>query len=62
MLSNEIYEKITVQKVCQKDTIHIKFKGTAGQSFSAFGAPGLKMEVEGDANDYFGKGLYQAQN
>ncbi len=40
-----------------EDTIHYKFKGSAGQSFGAFGAPGLKFELEGEANDYFGKGL-----
>ncbi|MBI5178126.1 MAG: glutamate synthase large subunit [Nitrospinae bacterium] len=39
------------------DTIHIKLKGTAGQSFMAFGAKGLTMELEGEANDYFCKGL-----
>ncbi len=39
------------------DTIHIKFKGSAGQSFGAFLARGITMEIEGDANDYVGKGL-----
>ncbi len=39
------------------DTIHIKFKGSAGQSFGAFLAAGITMELEGDANDYVGKGL-----
>jgi glutamate synthase (NADPH/NADH) large chain len=39
------------------DTIWYKFKGTAGQSFGAFAAPGLTLEMEGDANDYVGKGL-----
>jgi len=38
-------------------TIRIKFKGSAGQSFAAFLAKGITMNVEGDANDYFGKGL-----
>ncbi|MFN3404473.1 MAG: glutamate synthase large subunit [Cytophagaceae bacterium] len=38
-------------------TIHYKFTGSAGQSFGAFGAPGIKFELEGEANDYFGKGL-----
>ncbi len=42
-------------------TIHFKFKGTAGQSFGAFGARGLTLELEGDANDYFGKGLSGAK-
>jgi len=39
------------------DTIKCKFKGTAGQSFGAFLARGLTFELEGDANDYVGKGL-----
>ncbi|MEP7085154.1 MAG: glutamate synthase subunit alpha, partial [Betaproteobacteria bacterium] len=39
------------------DTIHIRFKGTAGQSFGTFLANGLTFELEGDANDYVGKGL-----
>ncbi|MEW6777547.1 MAG: glutamate synthase large subunit, partial [Bdellovibrionota bacterium] len=39
------------------DTIRIRFKGSAGQSFGAFLPPGLTFSVEGDANDYFGKGL-----
>lgn len=40
-----------------KDTIHLKFQGSAGQSFGAFIPKGMTMELEGDANDYFGKGL-----
>jgi glutamate synthase domain-containing protein 2/glutamate synthase domain-containing protein 1/glutamate synthase domain-containing protein 3 len=39
------------------DTIYCKFNGSAGQSFGAFLAPGITFEIEGDANDYFGKGL-----
>ena len=39
------------------DTIHIRFKGTAGQSFGAFLANGLTFELEGSTNDYVGKGL-----
>ena len=38
-------------------TIHIKLKGAAGQSFGAFLAKGVTLELEGDANDYVGKGL-----
>jgi glutamate synthase (NADPH/NADH) large chain len=38
-------------------TIHIKFTGSAGQSFGAFLAKGVFLELEGDANDYVGKGL-----
>ena len=39
------------------DTIHVDFKGSAGQSFGAFLAPGISFHLEGDANDYVGKGL-----
>jgi glutamate synthase domain-containing protein 2/glutamate synthase domain-containing protein 1/glutamate synthase domain-containing protein 3 len=39
------------------DTIRIRFTGSAGQSFGAFLPPGITMVLEGDANDYFGKGL-----
>ena len=39
------------------DTIHFHFQGSAGQSFGAFIPRGLTLELEGDANDYFGKGL-----
>jgi len=40
-----------------ENTVHIKFRGAAGQSFGNFLAPGLTFELEGDANDYTGKGL-----
>ncbi|MCJ1391432.1 glutamate synthase [NADH] [Xylographa bjoerkii] len=40
-----------------QDTIHANIKGSAGQSFGAFLAPGVTLELEGDANDYIGKGL-----
>jgi glutamate synthase (NADPH) large chain len=39
------------------DTISVKFTGSAGQSFGAFLAPGITFELEGDTNDYLGKGL-----
>jgi len=39
------------------DTIHLKFTGSAGQSLGAFMPKGMTIELEGDANDYFGKGL-----
>jgi len=39
------------------DTIHLKFHGSAGQSLGAFIPRGMTIELEGDANDYFGKGL-----
>jgi glutamate synthase (NADPH/NADH) large chain len=38
-------------------TINIKFKGSAGQSFGAFAVNGVNLKLEGEANDYFGKGL-----
>ncbi|MBN8681754.1 MAG: glutamate synthase large subunit [Chitinophagales bacterium] len=56
ILSNEITKKYR-EAGLPEGNIHFKFTGTAGQSFGAFAAPGLKMEIEGDANDYFGKGL-----
>ncbi|HUY87429.1 MAG TPA: glutamate synthase large subunit [Pirellulales bacterium] len=40
-----------------EDTIQLDFRGTAGQSLLAFGAPGVTVRVEGDVNDYCGKGL-----
>ena len=40
-----------------EDTVHLRFRGSAGQSFGAFVPPGMTLELEGDANDYFGKGL-----
>ena len=56
MLSNEI-SKIFLGPGLPKDSVHVKFKGTAGQSFGAFTTGGVTFELEGDANDYFGKGL-----
>ena len=56
LLSNEISKKFGGPGLPQ-GTIHFKFKGSAGQSFAAFGARGLRLELEGEANDYFGKGL-----
>jgi glutamate synthase (NADPH/NADH) large chain len=43
------------------DTIHIKLTGSAGQSFGAFLATGITLELEGDSNDYVGKGLSGGQ-
>ncbi len=40
-----------------KETIRLHFKGSAGQSFGAFIPPGMSLSLEGDANDYVGKGL-----
>ena len=39
------------------NTINIKFKGSAGQSFGAFAVKGINLKLEGECNDYFGKGL-----
>jgi len=43
------------------DTINVKFRGSSGQSFAAFGAKGLTFELEGEANDYIGKGMSGAK-
>ncbi len=60
MLSHEISKRYK-GKGLPADTIHYKFKGSAGQSFGAFAAPGITFELEGEANDYFGKGLSGAE-
>ncbi len=60
ILSNEITKKYKAEGL-PEDTIHFKFTGTAGQSFGAFNTKGLTLELEGDANDYFGKGLSGAR-
>ncbi|MES2431120.1 MAG: glutamate synthase large subunit [Bacteroidota bacterium] len=60
LLSNEISKKYKGEGL-PDDTIHFKFKGIAGQSFGAFNAKGLTLELEGGANDYFGKGLSGAR-
>ncbi|MEY3577669.1 MAG: hypothetical protein RL394_1254, partial [Bacteroidota bacterium] len=60
MLSNEITKKYGALGL-PEDTVHLKFKGTAGQSFGAFNTCGVTLELEGDANDYFGKGLSGAK-
>jgi glutamate synthase (NADPH/NADH) large chain len=60
MLSNEISKKYGSAGL-PDDTIHFKFTGTAGQSFGAFNAKGVTLELEGDANDYIGKGLSGAK-
>jgi glutamate synthase (NADPH/NADH) large chain len=56
MLSGEIAKRYGHEGL-PHDTISVKFKGTAGQSFGAFLARGVSFELEGDANDYVGKGL-----
>ncbi|MEY4278907.1 MAG: hypothetical protein RL377_911, partial [Bacteroidota bacterium] len=60
IVSNEI-TKVHKAAGLPDDTIHFKFTGTAGQSFGAFNTTGVTLELEGDANDYFGKGLSGAQ-
>ena len=55
-LSGEVSKRYGA-KGLPPDTIKCKFTGSAGQSFGAFLAPGISFELEGDANDYFGKGL-----
>ncbi len=60
MLSNEI-SKVYGADGLPDNTINFKFEGSAGQSFGAFGAKGLSFELEGEANDYVGKGLSGAQ-
>ena len=56
IISNEI-SKIYGEKALPKNTINLNFNGSAGQSFGAFAVKGLKMTVNGNTNDYFGKGL-----
>ena len=56
MLSNEVAKKYGTA-LLPDDTINIKLTGSAGQSLGAFLARGISISVEGDANDYVGKGL-----
>jgi glutamate synthase (NADPH) large chain len=56
MLSSQVARRYGYEGLPQ-DTIRIKCVGNAGQSFGAFLAHGITMELEGDANDYVGKGL-----
>jgi len=60
ILSNEITKKHRAEGL-PDNTIHFNFTGTAGQSFGAFNTKGITLELEGDANDYFGKGLSGAR-
>ncbi len=55
-ISYKLLQKYGHQKL-EKDFLTLKFKGSAGQSFGAFGIKGLKLILEGDANDYVAKGL-----
>jgi glutamate synthase (NADPH/NADH) large chain len=56
MLSGEVAKRYGHEGL-RDETIHVKFTGTAGQSFGAWLARGVSFELEGDANDYVGKGL-----
>jgi glutamate synthase (NADPH) large chain len=56
ILSNEI-SKIYGEKGLEEDTLKLNFKGSAGQSFGVFTTSGVTLNLEGDANDYVGKGL-----
>ncbi|PIB23049.1 glutamate synthase subunit alpha [Amylibacter kogurei] len=56
-VSSHIVKRFGMRNELQEDHLTIKLTGSAGQSLGAFAAPGLKLEVSGDANDYVGKGL-----
>ncbi len=56
-VSSHIISRFGMNNNLQPDHLTVKLTGSAGQSLGAFAAPGLKLEVSGDANDYVGKGL-----
>ena len=56
-VSSHIVKNFGMRNTLQSDHLTVQLKGSAGQSLGAFAAPGLKLEVSGDANDYVGKGL-----
>ncbi len=56
MLSGEITRKYGTREL-EEDTVNARFYGSAGQSFGAFLVNGVSFSLEGDANDYLGKGL-----
>ena len=56
VLSSQIAKKYGLEGL-PEDTISIKFTGSAGQSFGAFLARGITLTLEGESNDYIGKGL-----
>ena len=56
VLSSHIARKYGVEGL-PADTIRINFQGSAGQSFGAFLSPGITLRLEGESNDYLGKGL-----
>jgi glutamate synthase (NADPH/NADH) large chain len=55
--SSHIVKSFGMNNALQPNHLTVKLTGSAGQSLGAFAAPGLKLEVSGDANDYVGKGL-----
>ncbi|MGB3313314.1 MAG: glutamate synthase large subunit [Albidovulum sp.] len=55
--SSLIVKNFGMRNALQPDHLTVKLTGSAGQSLGAFAAPGIKLEVSGDANDYVGKGL-----
>ena len=55
--SSHIVENFGMRNSLQPDHLTVKLEGSAGQALGAFAAPGLKLEISGDANDYVGKGL-----
>ena len=55
--SSHIVQNFGMRNTLQEDHLTVKLSGSAGQALGAFAAPGLKLEVSGDANDYVGKGL-----
>ena len=55
--SSHIVRRFGMDNQLQPDHLTVRLSGSAGQSLGAFAAPGLKIEVSGDANDYVGKGL-----
>ncbi|WP_198517063.1 glutamate synthase large subunit [Tenacibaculum sp. SZ-18] len=60
LISNEI-SKLHGDEGLPEDTLTLQFKGSAGQSFGAFATKGLTMIVDGETNDYLGKGLSGAK-
>ncbi|HVG47356.1 MAG TPA: glutamate synthase-related protein, partial [Rubellimicrobium sp.] len=56
-VSSHIVKRFGMRNTLQPDHLTVKLTGSAGQSLGAFAAPGLKIEVQGEANDYVGKGL-----
>jgi glutamate synthase (NADPH/NADH) large chain len=56
-VSSHIVQRFGMRNNLQPDHLTVRLTGSAGQSLGAFAAPGLKIELSGDANDYVGKGL-----